>query len=157
MLRLPVITLFLSAFQVFARVVPRDAENLALNVSIPFVTPDSARELVSTLVSFSLEQDRWPDWVGVDERNEFTANALDNLAKLTGQPPKIRVGANSEDHTTWSPTVTVRIPPHQVIVIYCASKLSSKARPRSCSFTAICLTRTNCFSHVLARRCLRLF
>lgn len=47
------------------------------------------------------------DWVGTTERNQFTYNALTNLEALTGSPPKIRVGANSEDHTTWSPTVTV--------------------------------------------------
>ncbi|KAK7692779.1 hypothetical protein QCA50_004412 [Cerrena zonata] len=44
---------------------------------------------------------------GCDSRNEFTFNALDNYAKLTGKPSKIRVGADSEDHTTWSPTVTI--------------------------------------------------
>ena len=79
----------------------------AVNVSVPVTPPDSSQPLSSTLISFSLEQDRWPDWVGIDSRNEFTFNALDNYAKLTGKPSKIRVGADSEDHTTWSPTVTV--------------------------------------------------
>jgi hypothetical protein len=43
------------------------------------------------------------------------------LQQLTGQPPKIRVGANSEDHTVWSPTVTVveaAFPPPSSITPY---------------------------------------
>lgn len=79
----------------------------ALDVSLPLSAPSAAQELSQTLISFSLEQDRWPDWAGVDSRNEFTYSALKNLADITGIPPKIRVGANSEDHTVWSPTVTV--------------------------------------------------
>lgn len=78
-----------------------------LNVAIPAKAPSNSEPLSSTLVSFSIEQDRWPDWTGVDVRNEFTFNALSNYAALTGKPPNIRVGANSEDHTTWSPTETL--------------------------------------------------
>jgi len=97
----------------------------AATVTIPAAPPATAQELPSTHVSFSVEQDRWPgisyylsfiqssslpslDWVGTNARNEFTHTALTNLGALTGTPPKIRVGADSEDHTTWSPTVTVR-------------------------------------------------
>ena len=79
----------------------------ALDVSIPVEAPPNSEPLLSTLVSFSLEQDRWPDWTGVETRNEFTFNALSNYAALTGTPPVIRVGANSEDHTVWSPTETL--------------------------------------------------
>ncbi|KAH9936819.1 glycoside hydrolase family 79 protein [Epithele typhae] len=79
----------------------------AVNVTVPLSPPSNAQKLSSTLVSFSIEQDRWPDWTGTDSRNEFTHAALTTLASLTGTPPKIRVGANSEDHTTWSPTVTI--------------------------------------------------
>ena len=80
----------------------------AINISLPVTPPPNAQPLSRTLLSFSIEQDRWPDWTGVDARNEFTHAALSNLAQLTGQPPKIRVGANSEDHTVFDPTVTVR-------------------------------------------------
>ncbi|GJJ10641.1 hypothetical protein Clacol_004868 [Clathrus columnatus] len=83
--------------------------------------PSSAQPLTSTHLSFSIEQDRWPDWVGTTERNQFTFNALTNLESLTGSPPKIRVGANSEDHTTWSPTVTINedeFPPPSSITPY---------------------------------------
>lgn len=80
----------------------------AINVSLPSNTPSNAQPLLQTLISFSIEQDRWPDWTGINSRNPFTYQALKNLADLTGVPPKIRVGADSEDHTVWSPTVTVR-------------------------------------------------
>ncbi|KAH9856965.1 glycoside hydrolase family 79 protein [Lenzites betulinus] len=94
---------------------------LAVNVSLPISAPDNSQALSSTLLSFSIEQDRWPDWSGVDSRNEFTHNALLNYAALTGQPPNIRVGADSEDHTFWSPTVTIEdssFPPANSITPY---------------------------------------
>ena len=78
------------------------------SVTVPVFAPPSSQPLSNTLLSFSIEQDRWPDWSGIDERNEFTHAALTRLASLTGRPPKIRVGANSEDKTVWDPTVTVR-------------------------------------------------
>ena len=83
------------------------AVTAAVNVSVPVSPSPNSQPLARTLLSFSIEQDRWPDWSGVDVRNEFTHDALLRLASLTGQPPKIRVGANSEDHTVWSPTVTI--------------------------------------------------
>ena len=79
----------------------------AVNVSIPLTPPSTSQPLSSTLVSFSIEQDRWPEWTGIKSRNEFTFNAFDNYAKLTGHPPKLRVGADSADRTTWSPDVDV--------------------------------------------------
>ncbi|KAH8107686.1 glycoside hydrolase family 79 protein [Cristinia sonorae] len=93
----------------------------ALNVSLPTSPPDSSKPLVSTLLAFSLEQDRWPDWAGTDAPNPFTRNALGNYARLTGTPPKIRVGANSEDHTVFSPTVTINensFPPPNTVTPY---------------------------------------
>lgn len=78
-----------------------------VSVDVPVLEPTNTLPLASTLLSFSIEQDKWPDWSGIDERNEFTYSALTTYANLTGQPPKIRVGADSEDHTVWSPTVTV--------------------------------------------------
>ncbi|OSD01894.1 glycoside hydrolase family 79 protein [Trametes coccinea BRFM310] len=93
----------------------------AINVSLPISAPGGSQGLSPTLLSFSIEQDRWPDWTGIDERNEFTHSALLNYAALTGQPPNIRVGANSEDHTFWSPTVTIEeasFPPPNTITPY---------------------------------------
>lgn len=79
----------------------------AVDVSVPIFAPSNSQPLSTTLLSFSIEQDRWPDWSGTSSRNQFTFNALQNFAEITGQPPRIRVGADSEDHTTWSPTVTI--------------------------------------------------
>lgn len=93
----------------------------AVNVSVPISSPSGSQSLARTLLSFSIEQDRWPDWSGVKSRNEFTYNALTALGKLTGEPPKIRVGADSEDHTFWSPTVTInqdQFPPANTITPY---------------------------------------
>lgn len=88
------------------------------NVILPIIAPSSSQPLSNTLLSFSIEQDRWPDWAGTDERNEFTHSALTTLARLTGRPPKIRVGANTEDKTVWDPTVTINVdefpPPNSV-------------------------------------------
>ena len=89
-----------------------------MNVSLPTTSPPGSQSLARALVSFSIEGDRWPDWSGVGSRNEFTHSALTTLGKLTGAPPKIRVGANSEDRTVWSPTVTINevdaLPPNTI-------------------------------------------
>ncbi|GBE78909.1 predicted protein [Sparassis crispa] len=93
----------------------------SVEVSVPAVSPNTSQPLYPTLLSFSIEQDRWPDWSGIDARNEFTYSALQGLAELTGMPPKIRVGADSEDHTVWSPTMTVNqdlFPPSNAITPY---------------------------------------
>ncbi|KZT13293.1 glycoside hydrolase family 79 protein [Laetiporus sulphureus 93-53] len=92
-----------------------------VNVTVTVVAPSKSQPLSSTLLSFSIEQDNWPDWSGIDSRNEFTYNAMMNYANLTGQPPKFRVGADSEDHTVWSPTVTINkdeFPPSNSITPY---------------------------------------
>lgn len=66
------------------------------NVSIPLRAPSSAPVINPSLFSFSIEQDRWTDWAGKTERNQFFYNVLDNLKALTGSPPIIRIGANSQ-------------------------------------------------------------
>lgn len=82
--------------------------NVSVSVVLPAHAPPSAHALASTLLSFSIEQDRWPDWAGTDARNAFTHSALATYANLTGRPPKLRVGADSEDRTVWAPSITVR-------------------------------------------------
>ena len=84
------------------------ANTTSAEVVLPIFAPPASQPLSNTLLSFSIEQDRWPDWAGTDARNAFTHAALSGLARLTGRPPKIRVGANTEDKTVWDPTVTVR-------------------------------------------------
>lgn len=74
----------------------------ALTVTIPTVAPSGAPVISPSLISLSLEQDRWTDWSGTTSRNEFFFNTLDNLKQITGQPPHIRIGANSEDHTDFN-------------------------------------------------------
>lgn len=82
-----------------------NAQTVSLN--IPLAAPSNAVSLDPALVSFSIEQDRWPDWAGIDAPNTFFLNTLGNLAQRTGTPPWIRIGANSEDHTDFSNHVDV--------------------------------------------------
>ncbi|KAG6879675.1 hypothetical protein C0992_012973 [Termitomyces sp. T32_za158] len=78
---------------------------LGLNVPIPLVAPRAAVRVSSSLFSFSIEQDRWTDWAGSTSRNQFFFNTLDNLGQLTGAPPRVRIGANSEDHTKFNSNI----------------------------------------------------
>ncbi|KAF7330407.1 Glycoside hydrolase family 79 protein [Mycena venus] len=74
----------------------------ALTVTIPS-SPEKAVPVISrSLISLSIEQDRWPEWVGTSSKNSFFLNTLDNINKLTGAPPNIRIGANSEDKTNFA-------------------------------------------------------
>ena len=81
----------------------------AVSVSVPLSAPSDAATLNPSLLAFSIEQDRWVDWVGIEHPNIFFANALGNLAERTGRPPVIRIGADSADETDFSNDVEVRI------------------------------------------------
>ncbi|KAG6373312.1 glycoside hydrolase family 79 protein [Boletus reticuloceps] len=74
----------------------------AVDVTIPLSAPGGAPLVAPDLVSLSIEQDRWVDWAGTTEQNQFFYNALNNLAQITNSPPFIRIGADSEDHTDFS-------------------------------------------------------
>ncbi|KAL0565572.1 hypothetical protein V5O48_016448, partial [Marasmius crinis-equi] len=76
-------------------------------ISLQINPPETAVPVASDLVSFSIEQDRWTDWAGLDSRNEFFFNTLDNIAQIAGKPPQIRIGADSADKTNFDPEVTV--------------------------------------------------
>jgi hypothetical protein len=78
-----------------------------LDVPIPLTAPAAAFSLSQSFVSLSIEADRWTDWVGTTSRNDFFFNTLDNLQQLTGIPPQIRIGGNSEDHTNIGDNVQV--------------------------------------------------
>lgn len=80
----------------------------AVTVTIPLTAPPSAQALSRSLVSFSLEQDRWVDWIGRGTRNPFFFNTLNNLKELAGEPARIRIGGNSEDRTNFDASVQVR-------------------------------------------------
>lgn len=78
-----------------------------LEVPTPLTAPADAFFISPSFVSLSIEADRWTDWVGTTSRNDFFFNALDNLQQLTGKPPQIRIGGNSEDHTNFGHNVQV--------------------------------------------------
>ncbi|KAL0956238.1 hypothetical protein HGRIS_002392 [Hohenbuehelia grisea] len=75
----------------------------ALEALIPVHSPCNALLISPSLVGFSIEQDRWTDWVGTTNRNEFFYNTLTNLKHLTGKAPPIRIGAC--DHTNFNAAV----------------------------------------------------
>lgn len=79
----------------------------AVPISIPLTAPATAVMLNPALLSFSIEQDRWPDWAGASSPNKFFQNALQNLAQRTGETPWIRIGADSEDHTNFNSKLQV--------------------------------------------------
>ena len=87
-----------------------------LDVSIPTAQISRAPKISPSFVSFSIEQDRWTDWVGLRSRNQFFINTLENLQGLTGVPPQIRIGADSEDHTNFNPCAQVRLAFLSVII-----------------------------------------
>ncbi|KAJ3747810.1 glycoside hydrolase family 79 protein [Lentinula detonsa] len=75
----------------------------ALSVSVPLGAFSNTSSVSPSHISFSIEQDRWTDWAGTTAKNEFVLNALSNLASFTGQPPRFRIGADSEDRTNFQP------------------------------------------------------
>ncbi|KAJ7903723.1 glycoside hydrolase family 79 protein [Mycena olivaceomarginata] len=75
---------------------------LALTVTISSSPGTSAPYISKSLISLSIEQDRWPDWAGTSSKNEFFIQTLNNLKSITGAPPDIRIGANSEDKTNFA-------------------------------------------------------
>lgn len=77
----------------------------AIQVNVSLNAPSGAVGVSPSLVSFSLEQDRWIDWAGTTAKNTFFYNALQNLINKTGEPPWIRIGGDSEDHTDFSYSV----------------------------------------------------
>ncbi|KAK7451043.1 hypothetical protein VKT23_012718 [Stygiomarasmius scandens] len=114
----------------------------AVTVNIPVDAPSGAPTVSGSLFSLSIEQDRWLDWAGNTSRNEFFFNTLDNLIQITGEPPQIRIGANSEDHTNFNgelqdaqlvfpdPTTTVPYPEATKIVVGNAYYEAAKFLPR---------------------------
>jgi hypothetical protein len=78
-----------------------------LDVPTPLTAPTNAFSVSQSFVSLSIEADRWTDWVGTTSRNIFFFNTLDNLQQLTGKPPQIRIGGDSEDHTNFDDNVQV--------------------------------------------------
>lgn len=80
----------------------------AVDVIFPLTAPSGSASVAPDLVSsLFIEQDKWVDWAGTTDQNQFFYNALDNLVQITNSPPFIRIGADSEDHTDFSYDVQV--------------------------------------------------
>ncbi|EAU85549.2 hypothetical protein CC1G_06262 [Coprinopsis cinerea okayama7 len=77
----------------------------SLDIGIPITAPSKAAPILRDHVSYSLEQDRWLDWSGTTSKNDFFHNTMENIRDLTGLPPRIRIGANSEDRTHFNPNI----------------------------------------------------
>jgi hypothetical protein len=84
---------------------------LALDIEVPYAATNAAVQVAPDLLSFSLEADRWPEWISVapnyNAKNEFTANVLNNLGALSGATPRLRIGGNTEDRAVMSGSVQV--------------------------------------------------
>ena len=93
----------LAVLALFLGLVP----NKDIPISISYSAPPSAVPVSQTLVSFSIEGDRWPEWAN----SSLFLNALDNLAQRTGMPPHIRIGADTADHTNFATGLTVVVVP----------------------------------------------
>ncbi|KXN91627.1 hypothetical protein AN958_12479 [Leucoagaricus sp. SymC.cos] len=105
------------------------AQTMGIDVAIPVNAPAGAVHVVPSLIAFSIEQDRWTDWAGLTSRNQFFFNVLNNIKGISGEPPFIRIGANSEDRTNYNPgvetpqlvedtpTATVPFPEARAIVV----------------------------------------
>ncbi|KAF9254976.1 glycoside hydrolase family 79 protein [Marasmius fiardii PR-910] len=94
---------------------------LAVTVNLANQVPNGAFAVSPSLFSLSIEQDRWIDWMGLNSRNEFFFNTLDNFVGITGEPLRLRIGANSEDHTNFNGLVVtpqVAFPPPTTTVPY---------------------------------------
>ncbi|EIN04939.1 glycoside hydrolase family 79 protein [Punctularia strigosozonata HHB-11173 SS5] len=81
------------------------AATTTVSVVVPTYAPAGAPTVSPGLISYSIEQDRWTDWVGTTSPNQFFFNVLDNVKQITGHAPWLRVGADSEDHTVFDPSV----------------------------------------------------
>lgn len=78
-----------------------------ISVSISLSPPSNAPTLSRSLLSFSIEQDRWVDWIGPGSK--FFFNVLSNLKDLSGEATRLRIGADSEDVTNFNSAVKVSL------------------------------------------------
>jgi len=84
------------------------AQTSSINITVSVTAPTAVTQVAPSLIGLSIEQDRWTDWVGFDNENQFFINVLENLEDLSGEPPYIRIGGNSQDNTNFNPNVIVR-------------------------------------------------
>ncbi|KAG5651934.1 hypothetical protein H0H81_006916 [Sphagnurus paluster] len=111
------------------------ANAATVDVAVPLKAPSGAPTLSPSLTSFSIEGDRWTDWSGTTSRNQFFYNALDNLKQITGAPPKLRIGADSEDHTQFRANINVRSTINLILAPLIAPKFQEAVFPDSTAIT----------------------
>jgi hypothetical protein len=95
----------LSVLVLTLAVLRSQAATLSSNLSFAIPPAYHAVPVSPSLVSLSIEQDRWTDWSGTTSINQFFYNVMWNVQNLTGVPPVVRIGANSEDHTNFNKDV----------------------------------------------------
>ena len=85
----------------------RRQSSSSVEIGAPLIAPTAAVPLSQSVLSLSIEQDRWTDWVGVSSPNKFFLNTLDNIRTRAGANPWFRIGADSEDITFFDESVQV--------------------------------------------------
>ncbi|RAK86834.1 beta-glucuronidase [Aspergillus costaricaensis CBS 115574] len=79
------------------------SSSISLSASVP---DDAALPVLHPFVSFSIEFAFFPDFAGnLSHPNLFSNHLLDNLAKLQGAKPYIRVGGNTQDFALYDPNL----------------------------------------------------
>ena len=79
-----------------------------VDVIISQSQPETAVYVSPSIMSLSIEGDRWTNWVETTKGipNNFFRNTLANLQGFTGEPTRIRIGANSADNTFFGGNVS---------------------------------------------------
>ncbi|KAJ5766551.1 uncharacterized protein N7511_004167 [Penicillium nucicola] len=89
-------------------VVEREASAV---IAVSGHVPQSAgAAILNPFVAFSIEFSSFPDFAGNSSQpNKFSQNLLDNLGKLQGGKPHIRVGGNTQDLALYDPDLKTGI------------------------------------------------
>ncbi|KAI1827799.1 glycoside hydrolase family 79 protein [Xylaria intraflava] len=84
--------------------------------NVPASASVNASQTLDGFVSFSIEFASFPDFAGksvarrnLSHPNEFSNNLLNNLGKLAGRKPYIRVGGNTQDYAIYNPDLTIAL------------------------------------------------
>ena len=85
------------------------SSSAAIRVLIPLIPDSDSFKVSGSLISLSIETDRWTEWAGTTSRNEFFFNTLDNLRQITGEAPHVRIGGNTQDRADFSHSVKVSV------------------------------------------------
>ncbi|KAK1752530.1 family 79 putative glycoside hydrolase [Echria macrotheca] len=74
-------------------------------------TPNTTSpDVLESFTSLSIELSSFPSYAGnLSHPNYFSKTLLTNLAHLSGSPPYIRVGGNTQDYALYSPSLTVAL------------------------------------------------